>query len=178
MDELKGLFGEDGTGTIDFATFCAGLEKSGIKLADINKGEYVSKAKYEKTVNDFAKYKTENSADKYADYETMKAENEALKAEKAENAMLEDVAKKSVDERFRRFVMCEAKALVTDKVDFATALDGYLKENPQYIATATAPMKGRGVVRIGTSGELEKGKGGGTKTTNEKMNTIIRRVIK
>lgn len=44
MDRLKAIFGE---GAIDYDTFSKAVTEQGIKLADLSKGEYVSKNKYE-----------------------------------------------------------------------------------------------------------------------------------
>lgn len=176
-DMFKSFFGEDGSESIDYAKFTDALTKSGMKLADINKGEYVSKAKYDKTLNEYTKYKTDNDVSKYADYETVKAELETLKAEKAENEMLQIIAKKNVDEKFRRFVASETKGLVTKDKNFETVLDEYLKQNPQFVSSPQND-KTKGVFKIGSNGELEKGKSGGEKTTNQKMNNIIRGVVK
>lgn len=174
MEEMfKSFFGEDGTASIDYATFTDALTKSGMKLADINRGEYVAKAKYEKAVGDYAKYKADNDISRYADYDSIKEELAALKAEKAENEMLQAIAQKNVDEKFRRFVASEVKGLVTDGKKFETALDEYLKQNPQFV-TNPKNERTRGVVKIGSSGDLERGKSGAEKTTNEKMNRLLR----
>lgn len=177
MDEnlFKGFFGEDGSASIDYATFSDALSKSGMKLADLNAGEYVSKAKYEKTLGDFTKYKADNDVSKYADYDELKAELESLRAEKAENDILQIVAKSNVDEKFSRFVASEAKALTSDDKPFEKALTEYLKENPQFLKKAQ-PTK-TGVFKIGSNGDLESGKGG-AKTTNQKMNDILRKGAK
>lgn len=172
-DMFKSFFGEDGTASIDYETFNKALSASGMKLADINKGEYVSKAKYDKTVGEYNKYKTDNDVSKYADYESIKAENEQLKAEKAESEMLKVVAGKNVDEKFSRFVVSEVKGLVTDDKTFEVALGEYLKQNPQFVVNPKTE-KTKGVIKIGSNGELEKGRGSGEKTTNEKMNNLIR----
>lgn len=175
MEELfKGFFGEDGSASIDYSTFVEALNKSGMKLADINRGEYVAKAKYDRAVNEYTQYKAENDPSKYADYDTMKAENEQLKAEKAESAMLKVITGKNVDERFARFVMSEVRAELGEDGDFEKALDDYIKNNPQFLINPKND-KTKNVVKIGSSGELEKGSGR-TQNSAEKMNKIIRGV--
>lgn len=174
-DMFKNFFGEDGTASIDYPTFSEALSKSGLKLVDVNSGEYVSKAKYERVLNEYNQYKTNNDISKYADYDTIREELEALKAEKADNELAKAVASKNVDERFVRFVISEVKSLVTEDFDFETALNEYLKQNPQFLIN---PKKERtqGVIKIGSSGELEQGSGHKNRTTNDRMNKILRGV--
>lgn len=171
-DEMfKSFFGEDGTGSIDYATFNDALTKSGMKLADINKGEYVAKAKYQKALDDFTKYKAENDLSKYADYDELKAKLQALETEKAENEMLKEVSKAKVDDKFGKFVMSEVKQLVTDKKDFATCLKEYLEQNPQFVQDEDDK---KSVFKVRTNPDLQKGDGSQKSSTNTIMNKILR----
>lgn len=175
-DEMfKSFFGEDGNGSIDYATFTEALNKSGMKLADINKGEYVSKAKYDKTLGEFTKYKADNDVSKYADYEELKAKVAELENEKAEAEMMKEISKAKVDEKFSKFVLSEVKPLVTDKKDFASCLKDYLEQNPQFVVDETQ-KKTTFKMRSNTS--LEGGNGSGKATTDTKMNNILRGVRK
>lgn len=167
MDELQELFGEE---SLSYADFMAKLNEKGIKLANIKAGGYVDKGKYDKLAGEYAKYKQENDVSKYADYDTLKAELEKLKAEKEEAEFVAKVAEAKVDAKFQKFVVAEVKQLVSDKKDFKTCLDEYLKENPQFVEN----VQRRGVIRSGSQVSLDEGSGAGAKNINQKMNDYIR----
>ena len=167
MDELQELFGEE---SLSYADFTAKLNEHGIKLANIKAGGYVDKGKYDKLAGEYAKYKQENDVSKYADYDTLKAELEKLKAEKEEAEFVAKVAEAKVDAKFQKFVVSEVKPLVSDKKDFKTCLDEYLKENPQFVEN----VQRRGVIRSGSQVSLDEGSGAGAKNINQKMNDFIR----
>lgn len=167
MDELQELFGEE---SLSYADFTARLNERGIKLANVRAGGYVDKGKYDKLAGEYAKYKQENDVSKYADYDTLKAELEKLKAEKEEAEYVAKVAEARVDARFQKFVVAEVKPLVSDKKDFKTCLDEYLKENPQFVEN----VQRRGVIRSGSQVSLDEGSGAGAKNINQKMNDFIR----
>lgn len=167
MDELQELFGEE---SLSYADFTARLNEKGIKLANIKAGGYVDKGKYDKLAGEYAKYKQENDVSKYADYDTLKAELEKLKAEKEEAEFVAKVAEAKVDAKFQKFVVAEVKPLVSDKKDFKTCLDEYLKENPQFVEN----VQRRGVIRSGSQVSLDEGSGAGAKNINQKMNDFIR----
>lgn len=167
MDELQELFGEE---ALNYADFSAKLSEKGIKLANIKAGGYVDKGKYDKLAGEYAKYKQENDVSKYADYDTLKAELEKLKAEKEEAEFVAKVAEAKVDAKFQKFVVAEVKPLVSDKKDFKTCLDEYLKENPQFVEN----VQRRGVIRSGSQVSLDEGSGAGAKNINQKMNDFIR----
>lgn len=167
MDELQELFGEE---SLSYADFTAKLNEKGIKLANIKAGGYVDKGKYDKLAGEYAKYKQENDVSKYADYDTLKAELEKLKAEKEESEFVAKVAEAKVDAKFQKFVVSEVKPLVSDKKDFKTCLDEYLKENPQFVEN----VQRRGVIRSGSQVSLDEGSGAGAKNINQKMNDFIR----
>lgn len=169
MDELQELFGEE---SLSYADFTAKLNEKGIKLANIKAGGYVDKGKYDKLAGEYAKYKQENDVSKYADYDTLKAELEKLKAEKEEAEFVAKVAEAKVDAKFQKFVVAEVKPLVSDKKDFKTCLDEYLKENPQFVEN----VQRRGVIRSGSQVSLDEGSGAGAKNINQKMNDFIRGV--
>lgn len=167
MDELQELFGEE---SLSYADFTARLNERGIKLANVRAGGYVDKGKYDKLAGEYAKYKQENDVSKYADYDTLKAELEKLKAEKEEAEFVAKVAEAKVDAKFQKFVVAEVKPLVSDKKDFKTCLDEYLKENPQFVEN----VQRRGVIRSGSQVSLDEGSGAGAKNINQKMNDFIR----
>lgn len=167
MDELQELFGEE---SLSYADFTAKLNEHGIKLANIKAGGYVDKGKYDKLAGEYAKYKQETDVSKYADYDTIKEELEKLKAEKEEAEYVAKVAEAKVDAKFQKFVVAEVKSLVSDKKDFKTCLDEYLKENPQFVEN----VQRRGVIRSGSQVSLDEGSGAGAKNINQKMNDFIR----
>ena len=167
MDELQEIFGE---GALNYAEFSAKLSERGIKLANIKAGGYVDKGKFDKLSAEFAKYKTDNDVSKYADYDTLKEELEKLKAEKEEAEYVAKVAEAKVDAKFQKFVVSEVKPLVSDKKDFNTCLNEYLKENPQFVDN----VQRRGVIRSGSQVSLDEGSGAGAKNINQKMNDFIR----
>ena len=171
MDELQELFGDE---ALNFADFTAKLSEKGIKLANIKAGGYVDKGKYDKLAGEFAKYKTDNDMSKYADYDAIKTELEELKAEKLNAELEREVAAANVDVKFQKFVMSEVKALVTDKKDFKTCLAEYLKENPQFIVNTQR----QGVFTKGSQPNFEGAGNGTAKSTNVKMNEILRGVRK
>lgn len=165
MEELKALFEN---GTLDYDTFTAKVTESGLKLANLASGGYVDINKFTKLKKELDDYKASGES-KNADYEALKTEIETLKAEKLEASQINEVARAGVDEKFRKFVWAEAKALVDEKTDFSMALKNYLKENNQFVETA---VKG-GVFRMGSQVDLKDGKGT-PKSTNDKMNKILR----
>ena len=165
MEELKSLFGDE---SIDYATFEQKLTESGMKLADIAKGGYIAKGKYDRLNAEFAEYKTANDVSKYADYDALKQENEQLKAEKVERDMYSLISKKNVDDRYAKFVLSEVKGKVTDKVNFETALDEYLKENEQFVKNENP------IIRKGASSLDVSGKNSPNVGTNKKMNDFLR----
>ena len=167
MDELQELFGDE---ALNYADFSAKLSEKGIKLANIKAGGYVDKGKYDKLAGEYAKYKQENDVSKYADYDTLKEELEKLKAEKEEAEFVAKVAEAKVDAKFQKFVVSEVKPLASDKKDFKTCLDEYLKENPQFVEN----VQRRGVIRSGSQVSLDEGSGAGAKNINQKMNDFIR----
>lgn len=167
MDELQELFGDE---ALNYADFSAKLSEKGIKLANIKAGGYVDKGKYDKLAGEYAKYKQENDVSKYADYDTLKEELEKLKAEKEEAEFVAKVAEAKVDAKFQKFVVSEVKPLVSDKKDFKTCLDEYLKENPQFVEN----VQRRGVIRSGSQVSLDEGSGASAKNINQKMNDFIR----
>lgn len=170
FDGLKQFFGEDGNTAITYEQLSQGIASKGIKLADLSLGGYVAKDKFDDQVRKFNDYKSKNDVSKYADYETIKAELEALKTEKADRELIGKLSGKKVKPEFQKFVLSEIKAKVTEQLPFDKAMEEYLKENAQYIddkeGTAKPIFKNTSVPLGGGSGEK--------KNTNEKMNSFIR----
>ena len=171
MDELQELFGDE---ALNYADFSAKLSEKGIKLANIKAGGYVDKAKFDKLSAEFSKFKQDNDVSKYADYDNIKTELEQLKAEKADAELAKEVEAAGIDSKFRKFVMTEVKALVTEKKDFKTCLDEYVKENPQFVVN---PQR-QNVFQKGSQANFESGEKSSVSPTNKKMNEILRGVRK
>lgn len=172
FDGLKQFFGEDGNTAITYEQLSKGIAEKGIKLADLSLGGYISKDKYDEQTRKFTEYKAKNDVSKYADYDTIKSELETLKAEKADRELIEKLSTKKVKPEFQKFVLSEIKGKVSDTVTFDKAMEDYLKDNSQYIAedAPTTFFKSSSV-------PLERGSGD-SKTTNQKMNALIRSVKK
>ena len=166
MEELRELFGDGALTAEEFDAKCA---EKGYKLADISKGAYVAKEKFDRQKAEFDKYKAENDISKYADYDDIVKERNLLKAEKEEAALVSEVAAAGVAEPFRKFVLSEVRGNVTEQKPFKTALEEYLKDNEQY-KQAAQPQP---IIRFGS--QLATDKGEGAKTgANSYMNEKIR----
>lgn len=104
-----------------------------------------------KTVNDNEK--------SLSDLKTLTDENKDLKAQV-------QMSGSNVKKEFSKFVTSEVQSKVNDDVDFATALESYKKENPQYF--------GDTIVKKVQSGPTLNGGGTQPQTTNDIMNNILR----
>ena len=169
MEELKELFG-DGALTMD--EFTAKLTEKGIKLADISKGGYIAKEKFDRQKAEFEKYKSDNDVSKYADYDEVVKERNLLRAEKEEAALAEKVKAANVSDPFRKFVLSEVRAKVTKENTFDKSLEAYLAANPQYIES----QQQNPIIRIPSQVAGDKGAGGG-QTTNAIMNEKLRSAV-
>lgn len=138
FDGLKQFFGEDGSTAITYEQLSQGIAQKGIKLADLSLGGYIARDKYDEQTRKFNDYKAKNDVSKYADYEEMKSELAALRAEKADRELTEKLAAKKVKPEFQRFVLSEIKGKVTAEKPFDKAMDEYLKENGQYLVEETS----------------------------------------
>lgn len=172
FDGLKQFFGEDGSTAITYEQLAKGISDKGMKLADLSLGGYVSKDKYDDQTRKFNEYKAQNDVSKYADYDDVKAELAALKAEKADRELTEKLAAKKVKTEFQKFVLSEIKSKVTDKVPFDKAMEDYLKENAQYVARDD---EGRQPFFKSSSVPLESGSGDKA-NEYQKINNQIRGV--
>ena len=169
---LKQFFGEDGNTAITYEQLSQGITSKGMKLADLSLGGYVDKNKFDDQVRKFNDYKVKNDVSKYADYDDLKTELEALKTEKADRELIDKLAGKKVKPEFQKFVLSEIKEKVTEQLPFEKAMEDYLKENKQYIADDKESGK---VFFKNSSAPLENGSGE-SKNTNQKMNSLFRSV--
>lgn len=151
---LKGL--ELDKETIDTIMAEVGKQHTGLK-------EQIDELKnqcsaYETKVKEFEST-IETNKKSLENLQTITNENKDLKAQIHLNGS-------NVKKEFSKFVSSEVYAKVDDKTDFATALESYKKENPQYF--------GETVVRkVQTSPNLNGG-GPQPQTTNDIMNNILR----
>jgi hypothetical protein len=168
MDFLKQFFGEDGNTAITYEQLSQGITSKGMKLADLSSNRYVEKEKLDKKIKEFNDYKLAN--DKYADYDDIKTELEALKTEKADRNLMEKLSGKKVKPEFQKFVLSEIKGKVTEQLPFEKAMEDYLKENAQYIANE----EDNGKKFFKSSSTPLEGGSGEKKDTNTKMNALFR----
>ena len=169
FDGLKQFFGEDGTTAITYEELTRGITEKGIKLADLSLGGYVAKDKYDEQTRKFNDYKAKNDTSKYADYDTIKAELETLRTEKADREYIDKLSAKKVKAEFRKFVLAEIKSAGDSATDFDKAMEKYLKDNPQYVE---AEEKKTPFFKS-SSAPLDNGSGG-AKNENQKMNDFLR----
>lgn len=172
MEELKQFFGADGSEAITYEQLVKGIGEKGMKLADLSLGGYVAKDKYDDQTRKFNDYKAKNDTSKYADYDDIKAELEALRTEKADRELVDKLSSKKVRPEFQKFVLTEIKTQVSEEKPFDKAMDEYLKANPQYLAVEE---RGKATFFKSSSAPLDSGSGE-RKTTNQKMNALFRSV--
>lgn len=113
---------------------------------------------YKTTINELNGTLDENKKS-LENLQTITNENKDLKAQL-------QMSGSNVKKEFSKFVTSEVMASVNDKTDFATALENYKKENPQYFGEVV-------VKKVQTSPSLNAG-GNQPQTTNSIMNDIIR----
>jgi len=119
---------------------------------------------YKKQISDFEgqvkdlNAKITDNEQSLKDLETLTNENKDLKADI-------QLSGNNVKKEFSKFVRSEVMSRVDDKTDFAKALEGYKKENPQFFGETV-------VKKVQTSPSLTGGNP--PETTNNIMNDIIR----
>ena len=148
---LKGL--ELDSETIDSIMAEHGKHLTGLK-------EQVDTLKQE---NADYKAKIDETSKSLENLQTLTNENKELKAEIQMNGS-------NVKKEFMKFVTNEVNSKVNDDVDFATALNDYKKENPQYFGDTV-------VKKVQSSPTLNNG-GNIATTTNDIMNNILRGATK
>ncbi len=152
------------------------LDKETIDTIMAEHGKLITEAKEEimtlkQQVNSFDQEK-QNYEKKIQDYESKRKDNEEtlknLQSLTNENKDLRNQISmngSNVKKEFMKFVTNEVSSQVNDETDFATALETYKKENPQYFGETV-------VKKVQSSPVLN----GGEKqtTTNDIMNDILR----
>ena len=145
------------------------LDKEMIDAIMAEHGKYLTGLKekvndYEDEIVEYKRQVAELNHSHEEDQKTLKdlqnvaSENKNLKAEV-------QMSGSNVKKEFSKFVTNEVMANVNDETDFATALESYKKENPQYFGDTV-------VKKVQSSPTLA----GGSKppTTNDIMNDILR----
>ena len=121
--------------------------------------EYKTKiSDYESQVKDL-NGKVEEGNKSLENLQSLTNENKDLKAQL-------QMSDSNVKKEFMKFVTTEVSSKVNDETDFATALEAYKKENPQYFGE-TIVKKVQSSPNLATGGEQPK-------TTNDIMNNILR----
>jgi len=106
--------------------------------------------------------KIENDAKSLENLQSITNENRDLKTQL-------QMSDSNVKKEFMKFVTSEISSQVNDETDFATALESYKKENPQYFGDTV-------VKKVQTSPSLNTGDGS-PQTTNSIMNDILRGAV-
>lgn len=123
----------------------------------VNSFEY-EKESYEKKIQEYESQAQAND-ETLKNLQTLTDENKDLKNQIQMNGS-------NVKKEFMKFVTNEVSSQVNDETDFATALENYKKENPQYF--------GETVVKKVQSSPVLNGGGNQGTTTNDIMNNILR----
>ena len=118
-DIINSLFGDSESMTRE--AFTEAVEKAGIKLADLSKGEFVTAAKYNERTARLEKERDEAKA-KIKDYED--------KETKA--TQLEKLAGLGVKKEFQDFVLAQVAGSMKEGEDFEASATAYMKDHAQY----------------------------------------------
>ncbi len=165
MEELQELFGEN---ALSYEDFTKAVEEKGMKLANLSAGGYVAKSKYD---DDVKKAKGLDYKKKFEDLQASIEGDDGVYEKLNKNYLILDatnkVASSGIKPEFAKFVANEVLGLVTDTIDFDTALKSYKAKNPQYNTEATVIKKGTSVDLGGKSQSNEN-------QTNSIMNDLIR----
>lgn len=182
MDELQELFGEN---SLSYEDFTKAVEGKGMKLANLSAGGYVAKSKYD---DDVKKAKNLDYKKKFEDLQTSiegddgvnaklknitterddyKSKYEALNKNYSMLEATTKVTSSGIKPEFAKFVASEVLGLVTEAVDFDTALKSYKAKNPQFNTETTFVKKGSSMNLGGKTQPNEN-------QTNEIMNDLIR----
>ena len=139
------------------------LDKETIDTIMAEHGKLITEAKEEimDLTDKVRDYETqiEQNSESLKNLETLTNENKDLKAQVQMNGS-------NVKKEFSKFVTNEVMSKVNDDTDFATALNSYKKENPQYFGDTV-------VKKVQSSPVLNNG-GVQPQSTNDIMNNILR----
>ena len=140
------------------------------KYADLGSGKYVDKSKYDRVEQELSALKESTK-----DFETIKAENETFKAEKADATLKESLVKYGIDPESFKYVKGDIndKALVisNDETKDKKAVEEYLKSHPQFAKQESKQNRGK---IITTKVENEDKPAG---NVNDTINANFRRAL-
>jgi len=130
-------------------------------MAEYGKRVQGFKEKIETYEGEIKGYKStiEENTKSLENLQSMTNENKDLKAQL-------QMTGSNVKKEFEKFVTSEVNSKVNDETDFATALETFKKENPQYFGDTK-------IVKVQSSSPLNGGEAKPT-TTNDIMNDILR----
>ena len=139
------------------------LDKETIDTIMAEHGKLITEAKEQimELQDQVSEYQTKLDEDQKSleNLQSLTNENKDLKAEI-------QLGGSNVKKEFSKFVRSEVMGKVNDDIDFATALEDYKKENPQYFGETV-------VKKVQSSPTLNSG-GSQPTTTNDIMNNILR----
>lgn len=107
---------------------------------NLKDGKYVDKEKYDRVVSERDTHKAEldEANKKYKDYDTIKAENDNFKSEKADNELRAKLIKLGISDSSFKYVKGDINdkvlTLGDDENANKTAVETYLKDHPQFAA--------------------------------------------
>lgn len=168
---LKELLGDAYKEGMTIAEVEAAL--SGKKLVDLSTGNYVAKEKYDRLNTEHSELKTQYDEYKKgtSDFEAIKQEYDSLKAEKSENALRDKLVALGINPKSFKYVKSDINdkslALGDDEKANKSAVEKYLKENPQF---AIKPSNDRVVIthdNHSNEGQGNKGVNAGNIVVNE-----------
>lgn len=170
-DNLKNLMGEsyhDGITVEEIETFF-----NGKKYADLGSGKYVDKAKFDRTEQELTALKESTK-----DYDTLKAENDQFKTEKADNSLKEKLSNLGVDVGAFKYVKSDINDKVLelgdDEAKNKEAVEKYLKEHPQFAKkTDPQPQKKTKVVTTKVESNNDDKKADGHKIFNDSIRRAL-----
>ena len=145
--------------TID--TIMAEVGKGYTKLKEQVEELKEQKSNYEDQIKEL-NGKIETDTESLKNLESVTNENKDLKAQL-------QMSDSNVKKEFMKFVTSEVSSKVNDETDFATALEDYKKENPQYFGDTI-------VKKVQSSPTLNGGIQ--PQTTNDIMNDVLRGAVK
>lgn len=138
------------------------LDKETIDTIMAEHGKYITEAKEQimELKDEVQDYKEKYSQDQKSleNLQTLTNENKDLKAQIEMNGS-------NVKKEFSKFVTNEVMSMVNDDTDFATALEDYKKDNPQYFGETVVKKVQSSPVLTGGPQEI---------TTSDIMNDILR----
>ena len=176
--DLKELLGDSYKEGLTHAEIDALIKDK--KLVDLSTGRYVDKDKFDKVVKerDDAKNSLNENNEKYKDYDTLKAENDKFKGEKADADLKTKLSSLGISDKAFKYVKGDIadKTLVIgdDEKANKTAVEAYLKEHPQFAGTNVP-----GVRRVVTTkiDNTEDKTGDVNKTINDNIRQALGRKV-